>query len=261
MRKTLIKLLFLVLALCLGACMFTACSNNDGEQGSESLMFEKISGKDEYCVVGLGEVSSWDIVIPSTYKGLPVTEIGENAFSAGYNGDERTENITSIVLPNSITQLGDGAFFGCISLTSIQLSNAITSIGTNTFYNCDSLTSIVMPNSVTSIGYQSFYGCNSLTNVSISNSLTIIGQSAFYECVSLKNVVIPSSVTKIGAFAFYNCDSLGKIVIPSSVVTMDAQIFSACDNLTIYCEVASKPSGWTDFWNYQGKPVVWGRTE
>ena len=85
----------------------------------------------------------------------------------------------SIIIPNSVTSIGDGAFYEHVSLTSITIPNSVTSIGDAAFSGCSSLTSITIPNSVTSIGEHAFRSCSSLTSVTIPDSVTSIGQSTF----------------------------------------------------------------------------------
>ena len=147
-----------------------------------------------------------------------VTNIGDEAFSWCYS-------LTSIKIPNSVTNIGDEAFSWCYSLTSIKIPNSVTNIGDEVFYNCSSLTSIKIPNSVTNIGNHAFHGCTSLTSINIPNSVTKIGDGAFRSCGSLISINIPNSVTNIGNDAFSCCDSLTKIIIPCSVVNMNGNPF------------------------------------
>lgn len=92
---------------------------------TENLHYQKIAGKEEYRVVGLGMAEETDIVISSTYKGLPVTEIGNTAF---YMLDGAM-SLTSITIPDGVTSIGDDAFAGCSNLTSITIPDSVTSIG------------------------------------------------------------------------------------------------------------------------------------
>ena len=121
----------------------------------------------------------------------------------GYFGDR-----TSITTPDSVTSIGERAFYNCSSLTSITIGRGVTSIGYCAFMDCRSLTSITIGNSVTSIGDWAFSYCSSLTSITISNSVTSIGSEAFENCSSLTSITIPSSVTSIGVSAFNNCSSL-----------------------------------------------------
>ena len=96
--------------------------------------------------------------------------------------------ITDLIIPDSVTSIGDSAFSGCSGLTSVTIGNSVTSIGNSAFYNCSGLTSITIPDSVTSVRNYAFENCSSLTSVTIGNSVTLIGDSAFYNCSSLTSV-------------------------------------------------------------------------
>ncbi|MEE1153511.1 MAG: leucine-rich repeat domain-containing protein, partial [Prevotella sp.] len=98
------------------------------------------------------------------------------------------EEIKDLVIPNSVTSIGDYAFRDCDGLTSVTIGNSVESIGDYAFRDCDSLTSITIPNSVTSIGERAFQSCSVLTSVTIGNSVKSIGESAFRYCSKLKNV-------------------------------------------------------------------------
>ena len=110
----------------------------------------------------------------------------------------------NVVIPNSVTCIGESAFFDCTSLASITIPNSVTRIGNDAFCYCTSLTSITIPNSVTSIGHAAFGYCTSLTSITIPNSVTYIGKWAFEDCTSLTSITIPNSVTSIGYEAFYD---------------------------------------------------------
>ena len=162
-------------------------------------------------------------------------------------------------IPNSVTSIGVGAFYGCSGLTSITIPNSVTSIGRISFEYCSGLTSITVPNSVTSIGSEAFFDCSGLTSIDIPNSVTDIGLAAFSGCSGLtsivvdngntsydsrekcnaiietstniltsgcKNTTIPNSVTSIGSFAFAFCSSLTSITIPNSVINIGSQSFN-----------------------------------
>ena len=174
------------------------CGNGAYSKGLEySLDFYGLG----YTVTGKGSCSDTNIVIPSTYQGLSVTSIGEDAF-------EYCTSLASVVIPDSVKSIGESAFEDCTSLASIVIPDSVTSIGSSAFYNCTSLTSVVIGDSVTSIGEWAFGWCTSLTSVVIGDSVTSIGSRAFSDCTSLTSIEIPNSVTSIGDDAFEGCTSL-----------------------------------------------------
>jgi hypothetical protein len=154
-----------------------------------------------------------------------VTSIGNDAF---YN----CTGLTSVTIPNTVTSIGKYAFDGCTGLTSVTIGNSVTSIDYRTFYGCTKLTSITIPNSVTSIGNEAFYGCTGLTSVTMGNTVTSIGQYAFRGCTGLTSVTIPNSVTSIGDEVFSGCTGLTSVTIGNSVTSINYRTFYGCTKLT-----------------------------
>ena len=224
-----------------GEWAFSGCGN------LESIVIpNSVTSIGEWAFSGCGNLES--IVIPDS-----VTSIGGSAFS----GCSSLKNIT---IPNSVTSIGNRAFYECSSLESIKISNSATSIGDYAFSRCYKLKSIEIPNGVTRIGYSAFESCSSLESITIPNSVKSIGGEAFSHCYKLKRIEIPNSVISIGDWAFSSCDSLTSIKIPNGVTSIGEYAFWDCIRLTdIYCQVESRPSGWSVDWNYKCPATVhWG---
>ncbi|MDO4460434.1 MAG: leucine-rich repeat domain-containing protein, partial [Clostridia bacterium] len=185
-----------------------------------------------------------ELIIPATIEGLPVTAIDEWAF-------DENEVITSVTLPESVTSIGDYAFFACINLEYIN-TQAVTDIGEKAFWGCkkladvnglvivnnvvydfafgekEGLLDVVIPDSVTEIVEEAF---NSVQNIrSVTTSAGNIGASAFKDCMKLTTLTLKEGVETIGVGAFYNCN-LAAVHIPSSVRTIGDSAFSLNKNL------------------------------
>ena len=143
----------------------------------------------------------------------------------------RNSNVKKVVIEDSVTSIGDSAFFYCSSLTSVMIPDSVISIGTSAFHSCSSLTSITIPDSVTSIGNFAFEWCSGLSSITLSNNITSIGDFAFHGC-PLTSITIPDSVTSIGEMAFHSCSNLKSITIPDSVTSIESAVFYNCTSLT-----------------------------
>jgi len=148
------------------------------------------------------------VTIPSELGGYAVKKVGNDWPPVfGY----QNTSVTSVIIPNSVTSIGDRAFYGCSGLTgTLTIPNSVTSIGDYAFYGCSGLTgTLTIPNSVASIGRVAFYACSGLTGtLTIPNSVTSIGDYAFLSCLNLTSVTILNSETSISSGAFSGCTSL-----------------------------------------------------
>ena len=183
-----------------------------------------------------------NIVYSGNLSGAPWYARALNGFIEDglvYNDSSKTKLLAcpslregTVVIPNSVTSIGNFAFSGCSSLTSITIPYGVTSIGYSAFYDCSSLTSITIPKGVTRIGSLAFYVCSSLTSITIPDGVTSIGDDTFFYCRSLTSITIPDGVTSIGERVFSSCRSLTSITIPDSVTSIGENAFSGCSSLT-----------------------------
>ena len=188
-----------------------------------------------------------ELTLPSAPGGGEY-EIGNNIFK--YN-----KSITSVIIPEGVTAIGDYAFFQCNNLTEVSLPNSLISIGYRSFA-VTKVKSIIMGDNVISIGneaflnsrleeirlssnlktigWKAFYGCDKLTSIDIPAGVTEIGDEAFSTCSSIVSFVIPDGITRIGKDFLRGCSSLTSVVIPSSVTYIDEAFYSCKSLKTIY---------------------------
>ena len=171
-------------------------------------------------------------------------------------------SLKSLVIPDSVTNIGDYAFWGCSDLADIVIPDGVTSIGERAFSGCISLKSLVIPESVVNLNGNPFvkwegkleclspyfiyankvlfdkdkskiiaFRNKNTTSYVIPYYVTSIGYGAFYDCKSLRNIVIPDGVTSIGDSAFNGCESLNSVVIPDGITCIGDGAFFFCKSL------------------------------
>ena len=181
--------------------------------------------------------------------------IPEKAF---YNHD----GMSSVVIADGVTSIGNYAFYGCSSLAKVDIPNSGISIGNYAFYGCSSLANVDIPNGVTSIGNSAFSDCTNLSKVIIPNSVAAIGSMAFDDCGLLTSagpigsgcaiefgwsdsipyrafssceylsvLILPNGITGIGDAAFSGCKKLSGVTIPDSVISIGSNAFYGCKSL------------------------------
>lgn len=142
-----------------------------------------------------------------------------------------TSSKTNFSIPDCVTEIGSYAFENGKNLNCVYIPNSVKNIGYGAFYGCSSITNMTIPDSVTNIGERAFYDCTNLKSVSLGNNVENIGGYAFWNCSSLKNIEFPHSLLNIGELAFQGCSSLKEIIIPENVESIEYACFANCNNL------------------------------
>ncbi len=225
------------------------------------------------------------VTIPSAVDGLPITGVGDFAFSQCYS-------LTSITIPTNVTSLGSYAFSYCSGLTSVTIPASVTNIGDGPFAACSGLSAIIVdasnpayrsvdgvlsdklqtvllqypaarvgaysiPGSVTALGAAAFGGCTDLTGITIPKAVTAVPNWAFDGCVSLSRVPLPDSLTYIGYAAFRFCYSLTNMTIPSSVSMIGDTAFTGCSSLTAVYFTGKAPQVYSYLFDLVASTIVY----
>jgi hypothetical protein len=199
--------------------------------------------------------------VPATIEGMPVREIGSEAFSKrwatyhldpitsitlpagltkiGYRAFEGSTMLASVVIPDTVTEIGDEAFARCgtasydrnYGLATVTLPKGLVKAGKNIFYDCRNLKTVTIPQGVAVIGAGMFSGCWTLTTLNIPGSVKSIGEQAFYQS-GLTSITLSPGITIIPQSAFFRCEKLRAIVIPEGVTEIEAEVFDQCKALT-----------------------------
>ena len=140
------------------------------------------------------------------------------------------EEIKELVIPNDVKSI-DNTFPNCKNLTSVVFPNSMMEIGSSSFLNCTGLTSVSIPDNVTTIGSKAFSGCSNLKSISFGKGLKYIQSSTFEDCENLVSISFPNGLLEIGTSAFQNCKSLSSVVIPNNVTTISYNAFRGCKGL------------------------------
>ena len=181
--------------------------------------------------------------IGTIFKGKQIESFDEFQYFTGLTAIKNEAfsgcKMKSVIIPNSVTSIGNFAFSGCDRLKSITIPQSVTTMGYNPFYRCLNLTSIQVENG--NPAFDSRNGCNAIINSktnelvtgtkAIPNDVKTIGKYALSTCFELKTIDIPSTVTKIMPWAFERRNSLTSITFPSSITSIEQRAFRQCSKL------------------------------
>lgn len=215
-----------------------------------AFRYEEIAEGTEIAITGFNNPGG-AVEIPAAIDGKPVTSIGEGAFEnvmiTAVSIPASVKNIHNLAFKScsqlqtvtfaegsALASIGDNAFEGCQKLSSLQLPEGVTEIGRAAFNGCRALREITIPTGVTEIEDFTFGVCASLREIHLPEGLTSIGASAFTGCAALTQIVLPDGVTALGARAFNNCQALAKVLVPASVESIAEDAFNLCESVTLY---------------------------
>ena len=165
------------------------------------------------------------VTVPDTYSGVPVRAIGDKVFEAH-------EEITSVVLPETLTSIGKEAFLNCTALTSVHIPDTVTDIGRYAFSGCTSLEAFNIPTSLTDI-LSGTFSDTAVKTLDIPANVVTIGAEAFHNCRQLTQITFHEGLAAIGDESFSYCPGLTELEIPHSVNYVEGFSFWRCDNVTV----------------------------
>jgi hypothetical protein len=267
------KLCFTALILLLAVAVF-AQTEADFEVGltedGNGVVIAKYTGKTAV------------VRIPATIQGMPVKEIGGSLAYPSYAPGAFSGNgtITSVVIPEGVTIIGDAAFSSCNKLTSVTIPEGVVKIGEiafrfspltavtlpqslkvigNAAFSKTNISAITIPAGVTVEGDQEggvFEDCKNLKTVTISEGVTTIAKNMFRGCPVLTSIALPASIERIKEYAFAWCSTLTSVTVPASVTAIDidgsalgGSAFQGCPKLNLATQALLKKLGYQGSFN------------
>lgn len=183
---------------------------------------------DKVTITKVKKITDENVIIPEQIEGYPVVALQDSLFQS-------CSDLKTIVLPSTITEIGNLVFANCSKLETVTGTEMLTRIGEKAFYGCTKLQSVPDVSEVTELGDYAFYECCSLCCKLNLQGVTRIGKYAFYNCDRLTTepevLQLGTDVSEIGDYAFYDCDNLVMIATFIHVNTIGDFAFAECDNL------------------------------
>ncbi len=206
----------MITAISCGSFLFNAQAETFGD-------FTYTDQGDSVTITGYSAFPFGAVNIPAEIGGKPVTAIGKKAFYC--------VGVTALMIPGSVTSIGDYAFGACHKLKEVTIPAGVKSIGTGAFFHCDGMEKLTLSTGLTTIGQDAFYHCTKLTGVVIPDGVTSIGDGAFFDCTALEQVSIRGDLASPGNWIFGQCEKIKRVTFGNGVKTIPERIFSNCWNL------------------------------
>lgn len=178
------------------------------------------------------KLSRMDVADADLWCGITFGNVAANPLYFATKFYSGGKEITSVKIPDTVSKVGDFAFYGYEKLESVEIGSGVTLIGESAFDGCASLKSVTGGENAVSVGELAFSGCVNLQTADIGNKVESIGDYAFNGCSSLKRAVIPSSVKSIGECAFTDCSSLESLTLNEGLESIGDCAFGGCTSLT-----------------------------
>jgi|GEM_PF-872324 len=156
---------------------------------------------------------------------------GSDVYKIDYEVFMDNTTVTSVTIPDTITEIGFSAFKGCTNMTSVTLPDSLAKMGPRAFENCTALSSIVIPGSLSKLEGYMFSDCTGLTEVTIGEGVEEIEQVAFQDCTSLVTVNLPTSLRSIGNYAFNYCEDIVTMNLPEGLETLGLESLGWCTKM------------------------------
>ncbi len=251
MKKTLLRIISIVISITIILCLCTACDGkNDSENDIKTQIddaeekVEEIAQNSSKVDVGKYVLVSEDkfsyetvdggvaitlysgedtaIIIPDKIAGLDVVEIRAGTFA--------DVSIVGVKLPDTLKLIGDSAFYFCTSLVEVEFGKSVVEIGQKAFEGCFALSKVKLNDNLDSIDDNAFLNCSSLEQITLNKNLKKLGAGAFCLC-PLRSISIPGSVEIIGAQAFASCKELKNVTIEEGVKIIEKKAFETCKSI------------------------------
>ena len=164
-------------------------------------------------------------------KVSPYIIIDGELMSTDKNLDIMDEVTGSIIIPQNVTKIGEGAFSNLDGLRTIVIPGTVKEIGTNAFRNNKTLEKVIIQDGVETIGDNAFRSCSNLKSVSMTDSVNNLKPFAFAECTNLQEINLSNGITKLSDSVFDLCPGLKEIILPEKLERIESASL-ACGNLT-----------------------------